>query len=647
MDKTKRIRELIDILNKDTYAYDKGTPELTENQWNEMYFELQALEASTGIYFPDSPTQNIYYDKVSSLKEITHDHPMLSLDKTKSIDALKDFINNQPYISMMKMDGLTCSLTYNNGYLIRAETRGNGLVGEDILHNAMVIPSIPKRIDYAGRLVVDGEIICKLDDFREFSNEYKNSRNFAAGSVRLLDSKECQKRKLTFVAWDIISGIENLPTLTTKLNTLKALCFTVVPFKNSSDSSEIEDIIWNLNELSFLKDYPIDGIVVKYDNCEYYEKQGRTNHHFRGGIAFKFRDELFDTKLIDIDWTIGRTGIITPVAIFETVEIDGCEVSRASLHNLSIMKNLLDRPYTTQALKVYKAHQINPQVYSAEKETEKTVRYLDIPKTCPICGEPTSIQKDNDSEFLVCENPNCEGQLINELDHFVGKKGLDIRGLSKATLSKLIDWNWVNSKYDIFTLVNHKEEWSKKVGFGAKSVDNILNAINESRNCELAEFIAALGIPLIGTTNAKDLAKKFGAWDNFIAAINDKKDFSTLPNFGDAKNYSLLNFDFSEAVKIATEFMNIKDFVSNDSSPIFEGKVFVITGKLQNYKNRVELKGVIESLGGKVVDSISSKTTYLINNDINSTSSKNKKAKELNIPIITEEEFEKSMLKDV
>ena len=639
MSKT-RINELIDILNKDTEAYDKGNPILSENEWNSLYFELCDLEEKMNYRLPNSPTQKIHYAKVSSLEEVEHNHPMLSLNKTKNINDLKDFFSPYEYIGMLKMDGLTCSLSYENGVLVSAETRGDGVKGENVLHNALVIPSIPKRIPCYEKITIDGEIICKKNDFADFSDNYKNARNFAAGSIRLLDNKECSQRPLTFVAWDIISSVDK-STLSEKLDLLNNLHFTTVPYKVSNNPSSIEDIIWNLTELADAKSYPIDGVVFKFNNCKFFEAQGRTDHHFKGGMAYKFMDETYETNLIDVEWTMGRTGVLTPVAVFQPVEIDGCEVTRASLHNVSIMNEILGVPYVNQEIKVFKANQIIPQIKSAHKSMLVDNKFLFAPRTCPICGEATSIKEsDSGTKELLCTNPQCEGKLINRLDHFCGKKGLDIKGLSKATLEKLVDWEWINKYEDIFNLENHKMEWITKSGFGEKSVTNILNSIEIGKTCALDKFIAALGIPLIGSRAAKDLAKQFGSWEMFIEAINIKFNFYALPNFGSEMHSSLLKFDYSEAIELA-KILNIEPYIFKQSQSSLNDMTFVITGKLQNYKNRVELKSKIESLGGKVVDSISSKTTYLINNDINSSSSKNKKAKDLNIPIITEEEFER------
>lgn len=641
-----RIKELINELNYHTKLYDEGNPILTDEQWDELYFELVGLENLTGIYLGSSPTQKITYNIVNDLKKVRHDHPMLSLQKTQSIDEVNDFIGDKPYIIMLKIDGLTCSLGYENGRLISAETRGDGEIGEDVLHNANVIKNIPKKISYKGKLTIDGEIICKTNIFKKYyADEYKNPRNFASGSIRLLDSRECDERCLSFIAWDAVNFYtDEIFTLSERLAFLQELGFEITDFDTISKFNE--DIIKFFKSSANHQDIPIDGLVVKYNDCKYYDSLGKTDHHFRGGIAFKFYDETYETNLIGIEWTMGRTGILTPVAVFEPVEIDGCEVSRASMHNVSILNEILGLPYVGQKVKVYKANQIIPQIKSAEKSDVLGDKYLFTPKECPICGGEAllEISSVSDTRNLVCQNPLCEGKFINRLDHFCGKKGLDIRGLSKATLEKLIDWEWVKSYVDIFKLGQYKSAWVSKPGFGEKSVSNILNAIEESKNCGLDKFIAALGIPLIGTRAAKDLQKEFLAWSNFIEAVETNFKFYSLPNFGIEMHNSIMKFDYTEAIMLANDYINVlaSEYDTQEEEIVeseLKDKTVVITGKLNAFKNRDALKEKIESLGGKVSGSISGKTNYLINNDVNSTSSKNAAAKKLNIPIISEEDF--------
>ena len=632
------IRTLIDELNFHTSLYNKGMPSMPDTEWDKMYFKLQELEKKTGIIYPDSPTQSIQYNVVNQLNKVEHNHPMLSLEKTKSISELLDFINEKPFVLMPKMDGLTCSLRYVDGELVGAETRGDGVIGEDILHNAKIIPSIPQKIGYTNELVVDGEIICDLNTFKQFENEYSNPRNFAAGSIRLLDSEECSRRELTFVAWDVIKGFEEHIALDYHFQSLQSYGFTVVPFEAISDNYTEKYLEESIDFMKIrASNYPIDGMVVKFNNIEYGKSLGKTEHHFNNAIAFKFQDELYDTKLLNIEWTMGRTGILTPVAIVEPIEIEGAIIERASLHNVTVLEDLLQEPYIGQKIQVYRANAIIPQIAKVKdyKILDSDI-IIDEPAFCPCCGERVVHKTLNESTNLVCVNPQCSGQLINRLDHFCGKKGLDIKGLSKATLEKLINWGWITSMTDIFKLFEYKSSWIKMPGFGEKSVSNILSAINESRNCNLDKFIAALGIPLIGSVAAKYLAKEFKTWENFISAVEEGYSFYTLPNFGTEMDSAILLFDYTEAKEL-TKYLLVKEYSQEVFLNTFEGKTFVITGKLKGFKNRDELKEYIERYGGKVTDSVTSKTFALINNDITSISSKNKKAQELGVLIITEE----------
>lgn len=633
-----KMKELVDKLNYHTKLYDEGRPTLSDREWDNMYFELVRLEQEYGYCLEDSPTQKINYQVVNELKKIEHSHKMLSLQKTKDIDELKTFVNGKSALMMAKLDGLTCSLTYENGYLVAAETRGNGLVGEDVLHNAKVIPSIPKRIDYTDRLVVDGEIICLLEDFKQVGEEYKNARNFAAGSIRLLDSSECAKRKLTFVAWECIEGFDEIKTLDLKLTKLKSLGFHIVPYIESIVSEDCIEKFKNDIE----KIYPIDGLVFKFDDIEYGKSLGETAHHFNNAIAYKFYDEEYETYIKYIEWNPGRTSVLTPVAVFEPIGIDGTIVERASLHNISIIKEL-GLKYQGQKILIRKSNQIIPQVMQAfpyEGETA-SIKGMETPEYCPVCGGRTEIRKDNDTEFLYCTNPDCSGKLVNKLDNFCSKKGLDIKGLSKATLEKLIDWGYVNNIIDIFTLYIWAEKWINKPGFGLKSVEKILDNINTAKvDCEIDKFITALGIPLVGATVSKEIVKQFKTYENFRNSIDANFDFTTIKGFGPEIHKAITNFDFTEADFIAKNFLTFK---KENGIIISENKIkdlnFVITGSLNQYKNRDELKSIIENYGGKVSSSVSKNTDYLINNDINSTSSKNNQAKKLNIPIITELEF--------
>ena len=627
-------------------AYDEGHPVISDREWDDYYYSLINLERRLGYADPNSPTQRIEYKVVNSLQKVEHSHPMLSLDKTKDLDEIVSFITERDWICMAKMDGLTCSLTYRGGRLVRAETRGNGVVGEDITHNAYVIPSIPKVIPIKEEVIIDGEVICTYENFKKFETDYSNPRNFAAGSIRLLDSNECAKRGLIFVAWDWIAGFDpdrhccEEETLSNKLFALQEdLHFTVVPWgRNLFEYGDtLEDVMKRIQRDAQKDGYPLDGLVFKYNNCEEYEAAGRTEHHFRGGLAYKFYDELYETTLEDIEWSMGRTGILTPVAIFKEIEIEGAKISRASLHNVSVMNELLQQPFYGQKLWIYRANQIIPQVQEAEP-SPYTISPMRISK-CPICGAQLELNNNNGVLTLYCPNETCDGKLLNKLDHFCGKKGLDIKGISKATLEKLMDWGVVNSIADIFYLRLYRDEWIKKDGFGVKSVDKLLASIEEvQNNCTLAAFISSLGIPLIGQSVAKDLAKIFNTYEDFRSAVDNSYDFSQHPNFGYEKTCALLNYDYHLA-DIVRKYLNLINEKEEKASKSFEGLIFVITGKNSLFKNRTELKAFIEKHGGKLTDSVSSKTSYLINNDINSNTGKNKTAKSLGVPIITEQQF--------
>ena len=636
---------LIEELNKATEAYDKGTPVIPDREWDVMYYRVAEIEREQGWASPNSPTQQIHYNVVNELAKVQHNHPMLSLDKTKSLDELNEFCGNRTAFLSLKLDGLTCSLYYANGRLQRAETRGNGVIGEDVTHNAMVIPSIPKRIDYLDELVVDGEIICMDYNFVPFAEEYANSRNFAAGSIRLLDSQECEKRHLTFVAWEMVKGYPNVNSAIDKLQGLRKLGFHVVPFEIIYKEVITEALIKGFKDAAKIGGYPIDGLVAKYDDISYAQSLGMTAHHRRDGIAYKFFDESVETTLKGIEWTMGRTGVLTPVAIFEPITLEGSTVERASLHNVSILNETLHGwGFKGQKVEVFKANMIIPQISSAEEPEDLpqyTYPWFKRPKECPICGGEVHFKKDGTSVNLVCTNPTCSGKFINQLDHFCGKKGLDIKGLSTATLEKLVDWGWVNCFADIFNLRHHYTEWIQKPGFGKASVEKLLDAIEYAQyNSTHESFISAIGIPLIGRTMVKELMKNgIPTYVTLYNLVQQGQDFSQFNGFGYEKSESLLKFDYTEANKVYALMNLISPEPEEKKENTLEGKSIVITGTLKTFKNRAELQRVIEAAGGKVVGSVSKNTTYLINNDIESTSTKNQTAKRLGVPILTEEDF--------
>ena len=637
---------LIRKLNQATIAYDEGVPVISDKEWDDMYFKLINLEKETGEILPNSPTHSIPFEVVSELKKVEHNHPMLSLDKTKDLTVVESFLKGHDWIAMAKMDGLTCSLKYINGKLVSAETRGNGIIGEDITHNAIVIPSIPKVIYTQEEIIIDGEIICTYKNFENFKENYKNPRNFASGSIRLLDSEECHRRHLTFVVWDVVKGGPHKYLSQNLAWAITQGFYTVPTFIDKS--TELIEVVGIIKDRSNYSSYPIDGVVFKYDNIEEYNDAGRTDHHFKGGLAFKFYDETYSTRLRYITWTMGRTGVLTPVAIFDPVEIDGTEVSRASLHNVSIMKETLgDCAYVGEPLEIYKANQIIPQIYSAGPKYDYGyvianggVSANDAPEHCPICGGDIYFKEENGITRAYCDNPNCEGKLINRLDHFCGKKGLDIKGLSKKTLEKLINWGWIESIEDIFRLRRHQMEWMDQEGFGKASVFKIIDAIDESCKCTTDKYICALGIPLIGKVASKALMNNFKDYKTFRKAIEKKDEkLYQIAGIGEVMIDTLLNYDYTEADKIFDKYINeiAETPVLNDA--VLKDKTFCITGKIKNWKNRDELKAFIESKGGKVTGSVTSKTSYLINNDTSSQTAKNLTAIKMHVPIINEEEF--------
>lgn len=649
MNQIEKIKKLVERLNYhcDLY-YNKQSPEISDYEYDCMFDELSRLEKETGIIMSNSPTQTVGHEVRSDLEKVTHSHPMLSLGKTKNINDLKKFIGNKVCCLMCKMDGLTILLTYEDGYLVQAETRGNGEVGEIVTHNAKVFDNIPLYIDYPGHLEVEGEAIITYNDFNKINSnisdddkKYKNPRNLVSGSVRQLDSHIAAKRHIKFIAWKIPKGMDNIGAMYERLNFAYNLGFDVVPTIGVGiRNTTIEDNIRELKDRASKLGYPIDGMVVTYDDIKYGESLGMTGHHPKYSLAFKFYDEEVETVLRDIEWGMGKTGQLTPVAVFDPVEIDGTIVERALLHNVSIMKEL-ELSYG-DTITVYKANQIIPQVQDNLDRTLTDV--YKPPLKCPSCLHDTKIIKENDTEVLICANPNCQGKLLGIVSHAVSKNALNIDGLSEATIEKFINLGWISSIKDIYHLSEHKYDMVQLNGFGGTSVKKLLESIEKSRNTTLDRFIYSLSVPLIGRSASKTISKYFnGDVNKFMEAWKCGYGFSwnKLDDFGASMHSAMAKFyldNYNDINSLLNEFTFEKISDSNISNKL-EGKVFVITGTLNQFSNRDEAKNKIESLGGKVSGSISAKTSYLVNNDINSTSSKNKKAKQLNIPIITESEL--------
>lgn len=645
MEKISRIKELVKELNehRDAY-YNDSRPTISDVEYDNMFDELQKLEEETGIIMSNSPTQTVGYKVKSKLEKVKHEYPMLSLDKTKSVDELNKFVGDKDAIVMLKLDGLTVAVTYENGIMIKAETRGNGSEGELITSNAKTFVNLPTTIPYKGKLIVFGEAIITYDDFKRINSKlpddkkYKNPRNLVSGSVRQLNSQICAKRNVKFIAWRLVEGSNN-NDFYERLLELKNYGFDIVPTA-FYDSYKIAEILATAQQSAAVEKIPIDGCVISYRNIEYIDSLGATSHHSRGQYAFKFYDEESVTTLTSIEWSMGKTGNLTPVAVFDPVEIEGTIVERASVHNVSIL-TYLDLQIGDE-ITVYKSNQIIPQIRENLSSKNRKSSYIKIPSNCPVCGEPTKIKKENDTEVLICTNPSCKGKLLGRLSHFVSKKGMDIDGLSEETLKKFIDYGWIEKLLDIYSLYNRFFDLMTVSGFGKKSVDKLAASLEKSRTVYLDKFITALSIPGIGSSQSKVLSKQFKTWDNFQSAGLGDYNFSDLEGFGEVLNKNIHKwFDTMYKEDGIEQMVEYLIFVeeNEESTDILLNKTFVITGSLNHYKNRDELKDVIISNGGKVSGSISKNTFALINNNINSTSSKNKKARELGVQIISEEDF--------
>ena len=633
MNKIDRIKELTGLLNKasDSY-YNTGDTIMEDHEFDTLLEELCALEKETGFVMATSPTHKVGYEVKSELQKVTHNHPMLSLAKTKDWNEFIIYFGSKDVIGMLKMDGLTCSLRYVNGELVSAETRGNGEIGEDIFHNIKTVKTVPQKIPYKDELIVDGEIICTYDDFEPFSTEYKNPRNFASGSIRLLDSNECAKRPLTFVAWNIIKGFDNENSFLRKLVLIDELGFTVVPWTSSFDWDAKEFLVNKAKKLG----YPIDGLVGRFDDIKYGEGLGATSHHSNAAYAFKFGDETYETVLRNVEWNTTRTGIIAPVAVFDEVDLDGALTTRATLHNLSIIEQL--ELGIGDTITVYRSNMVIPKI----DDNITRSNTLKIPTVCPCCGHPTEVKYTDNSKVLMCTNPDCPAKKLARFTHFVSRKCMNIDGLSERTLELLISNNLIKNFRDIYHLKDHVGKLCTLDGMGKKSVENLLNSIEKSRDVKLENFIAALGIPNIGLSAAKAISKKFNGshYDFMLALSNDNYDFSQIDDFGEITNKSLHDWWHSKDPMVELLPMEVNFIVEDTSSNAnLDGKSFCITGSLTHYANRDALVKAIDDNGGKYVSSVSKKTDYLINNDKTSTSGKNKKAMNLNIPIISEEDF--------
>ena len=644
---TNRMKELIEVLNNASKAYYALDTEIMSNAtYDALYDELLLLEKETGIVLAGSPTVSVGYEAVDGLPKETHESPMLSLDKTKDREALRDWLNGHEALLSWKLDGLTIVLTYDNGTLVKAVTRGNGEVGEVVTNNAKTFINLPHVIAYKGKLVIRGEAVISYDDFEKINSEipeegakYKNPRNLCSGSVRQLNNEITAKRRVRFVAFNFVSSDENSDASfnlrSEQFEFLKSQGFEVVEYYKV-DETNILDRIQYFADTIENNSIPSDGLVLTYDDIQYGKSLGRTAKFPRDAIAFKWADETANTHLIDIEWSPSRTGLINPVAIFEPVELEGTTVSRASVHNVSIVKSL--NLGIGDEISVYKANMIIPQIKDNYTKSGK----IEIPCNCPACGGSTKIKNDNGIETLYCVNDNCPAKAIKKFTLFVSRDAMKIDGMSEATLEKFLGVGYVKTFADIYRLSNYKDEICNMEGFGDKSYEKMITSIEKSKDVLLPNLIYALGILNVGLSNAKIICKAFDYnVDKLMAA--SVEELAEIDSIGEVIARSFTDYFLDE--KKREEFIDLLNVINvqipekSETNANVEGKTFVITGSLNSYENRNALKDLIESLGGKVAGSVSAKTDYLINNDVTSNSSKNKKAKELGVSIISEEDF--------
>ena len=644
MDKKARIKELVEILNRAAKSYYVDAVEIMPNiEYDKLYDELVKLEKETNVVLSNSPTQNVGYETASELPKKAHESPMLSLDKTKSVTELEDWLGDNEALLSWKMDGLTIVLTYRRGELVEAVTRGNGIIGEVITNNAKNFQNVPLKIEYKGELILRGEAVIKYSDFKRINEsisdadaKYKNPRNLCSGSVRQLNPAVTRERKVYFNVFNVVKAddIDFENSKAKQFEWAKNEGFDVVEYKFTNRASLANDIADFESRIAD-NDIPSDGLVLLLDDIALGERLGSTAKFPRNAMAFKWSDERQTTKLKYIEWSPSRTGLINPVAVFEPVELEGTTVSRASLHNVSIFEELMLG--VGDEISVYKANMIIPQVYEnlTKSNTEK------VPKICPACGKDTTIKQDNESKVLLCTNPDCQVKHIKQYALMASRDALNIDGLSESTLEKFLSKGFIKSDSDLFHLDKFKDEIINMDGFGKRSYEKLIAALDEAKNTTVSRFLYSLGIAGIGSANAKMIAKYFdNDIDRIISASKD--DLLEIEGIGEVLANSIADFFKSEKnIENVESLRKILKFEKEESGggDKLSGKVCVITGSLQHFSNRNELKELIEKNGGKVSGSVSSKTNYLINNDTASNSSKNKKAKELGVEIISEEDF--------
>lgn len=638
-----RMKELIDILNRASAVYYQGKDEIMSNfEYDKLYDELVSLEKESGLVLAGSPTQKVGYEILSELPKQTHPSPMLSLDKTKQVNELESWLGDKEGLLSWKMDGLTVVLTYENGQLLNAVTRGNGVVGEVITNNAKVFKKLPISIPFKGHMVLRGEAVITYSEFEKINaslseeEQYKNPRNLCSGSVRQLNNEITAKRNVELYAFTLVEaeGVDFENSQKNKMEFMRKQGFQVVEYKLVTRENIVETVEWFSDKVK-TNDFPSDGLVLLYDDIEYGDSLGSTAKFPRNAIAFKWADEVAKTKLLEMEWSASRTGLINPVAIFEPVELEGATVSRASVHNISIVREL--KLGIGDEIEVYKANMIIPQIAKNLTESDS----LEIPDKCPVCGEKTVIHKENDVEVLFCENPDCLAKKIKSISLFVSRDAMNIDGMSEATIEKFIARGFLHELADLFKLERYKDEIISMEGFGEKSYEKLIKAADAAKVTTTAKFIYSLGISGIGLSNAKMICKAF---DNDFDKIRkvSREELIEIDGVGEVLADSFVRFFEKEnnnhVVDDLLKIIKMEDSESSVQNDM-EGMNFVITGSVNHFSNRGAVKELVESRGGKVTGSVTSKTKYLINNDSTSNSSKNKKAKELGVQIITEDEF--------
>ncbi len=648
-DKKKRMRELVELLNRARRAYEQENTEIMSNyEYDQLYDELQGLEQELGTTLASSPTINVGYEVLSELPKERHERPMLSLDKTKDVGRLKEFLGDQKAVISWKLDGLTIVLTYRNGELEKAVTRGNGEVGEVITSNARVFQNIPLRIPFTGELVLRGEAVIGYKDFEKINEEiedvdarYKNPRNLCSGSVRQLNNEITAQRNVRFYAFTLVraEGVDFRNSRLYQMEWLREQGFDVVEHHPVTRETVEDEVKW-FSEHIEANDVPSDGLVLVYDDIAYGEALGTTAKFPRDSFAFKWADEIRETTLLEIEWSPSRTGLINPVAVFEPVELEGTTVSRASVHNISIMEEL--ELGVGDRIQVYKANMIIPQI--AENLTRSGVR--DIPEACPVCGGATRISMENETKTLCCTNPKCQAKHIKSFALFVSRDAMNIEGLSEATLEKFIMNGFIKDFTDIFHLDRHEEEIKAMDGFGEKSYLKLQAGVQNARVTTLPRLVYSLGIPNIGSANAKMICRALGNDPERVMNAT-AEELSEISGVGEVIAGTYVQYfadeEHREIFRRLLSEVEIPKEEKPEGGQDLSGVNFVITGSVEHFANRGEVKEEIERRGGKVTGSVTSKTNYLINNDVNSTSSKNRKARELGIPIISEEEFLKML----